>query len=132
MFTLHQQLEHDSIFVSNLSLCQVRLINHRELTWILLIPRVANISELYELSDMQQHELMVEIQKVSKMLKTHFPCDKLNVATLGNKVPQLHIHVIARRKDDPYWPNPAWGNPLLPYQPEEKTILINALKNAIA
>ena len=131
MFTLHPQLEHDSILVSNLSLCQVRLINHRELTWILLIPRVANISELYELPDMQQHELMLEIQKVSKMLKTHFPCDKLNVATLGNKVPQLHIHIIARRKGDPYWPNPVWGNPLIPYKATEQGVLITALQEAL-
>ena len=111
---LHPQLARDTIAVGDLSLCRILLMNDANYPWLLLVPRRSGLVELIDLSVADQTLLMTEIARVSRGLKLIAPCDKLNVATIGNVVPQLHVHVIARRRSDPAWPKPVWG--LLPPQ----------------
>ncbi len=127
-FELDPRHEQDSLFIKDLALSQLRLFNRSELLWLILIPRVANVTEFYELSTTEQALLSQEITFVSQLLKTHFPCDKLNIATLGNVVPQLHMHIIARRIDDPFWPKPVFGALHQTYSHEAAQALIQQLR----
>ncbi len=83
-------------------------MNDGEFPWLILVPRRAGASDIIDLGD-EQTQLMEELSLVSRALKDETRCDKLNVGAIGNVVPQLHIHVVARRKDDPLWPKPIWG-----------------------
>jgi diadenosine tetraphosphate (Ap4A) HIT family hydrolase len=83
-------------------------MNDADFPWLLLVPRRAGVSEIIDLGP-EQSMLMDEIALASRALKDETHCDKLNVAAIGNIVPQLHIHIVARRKDDPLWPKPVWG-----------------------
>ncbi|MFT6284338.1 MAG: diadenosine tetraphosphate (Ap4A) HIT family hydrolase [Arenicella sp.] len=108
-FVLHPQLEKDSELVIELDLCSVRLINDANYPWLILVPRVAYISDVIDLNDAQQQMLWQESALVSRALKHLFTPDKLNVAALGNMVPQLHLHHIVRYQHDVSWPKPIWG-----------------------
>jgi diadenosine tetraphosphate (Ap4A) HIT family hydrolase len=108
-FVLHPQLEKDSVLVAKLTLCSVRLINDINYPWLILVPQVAGISDIIDLSDAQQQILWQESALVSRVLKHLFTPDKLNVAALGNMISQLHLHHIVRYKDDISWPRPVWG-----------------------
>lgn len=130
-FTLHSQIEADSSLITDLPLCQVRLINNATYPWVLLIPRQDNIKETIDLSDEDQHQLMKEIAQVSKVVQSLYSPDKLNVAALGNMVPQLHVHVIARFKDDPAWPSPIWGKGGQPYDEHGQQTVISKIKQAL-
>jgi diadenosine tetraphosphate (Ap4A) HIT family hydrolase len=130
-FTLNPQLEQDSFYIGDLSLCQVRLMNHADNVWLILIPKIQETTELFELSTEQQQTLMQEITHISQLLKQHFPCDKINVGSLGNVVAQLHIHVIARTKTDRYWPKPVWGNPTIPYAQQARDQVIAELQQTL-
>ncbi|MDR9468855.1 HIT domain-containing protein, partial [Marinospirillum sp.] len=94
-FTLHPRLEADSIFLGQLPLCQLRLINDSRYPWLLLVPAQADRVEITDLSAEDYQQLWQEVHQVSEHLQSFFQPDKLNVATLGNLVPQLHLHVIA-------------------------------------
>ncbi len=107
-FALHERLEADTLAVTELSLTSVRLMRDANYAWLVLIPR-REATEIVDLSAADQQQLMSEIAKASAVLRAAVPCDKLNVAALGNVVAQLHVHVIARRHDDPAWPKPVWG-----------------------
>ncbi len=106
---LHPQLAQDTVRVGDLALCRVLLINDANYPWLLLVPRRPDIGEIMELTAADQSQLMGEIMQVSRVLKAITVCDKLNIAALGNVVPQLHVHVIARSKGDAAWPKPVWG-----------------------
>lgn len=114
-YQLAPQLQQDCIIIANWSLCDVLLMNDAQYPWFILVPRVAQAKEIIDLSDVQQQQFWQESAKLSKLLQDTFNPDKLNVAALGNMVPQLHVHHIARFKSDPAWPKPVWG--LLPAQP---------------
>jgi diadenosine tetraphosphate (Ap4A) HIT family hydrolase len=114
-FTLHPRLEADSHFVRDLPLSQLRLNNQQQAPWLLLVPRRAEIMEIYDLVVAERAQLIEEIALTSRVLKKMYAADKINIATIGNKVPQLHIHIVARFKDDIAWPNPVWG--YLPSEP---------------
>lgn len=109
MYQLHPQLEKDTIHVASLALCDVLLSNDSQYPWLILVPRLANITEIYQLSESQRQQLMRESCQVSELMQRLFQADKMNVAALGNMVPQLHIHHIARFKTDLAWPGPVWG-----------------------
>lgn len=132
MFTLSPQLESESTFIAKLSLSQVRLMNNAHFTWIILVPEIMNAVELMDLNKNQQQQLLTEINHISRILKQHFPCDKINIAMLGNIVSQLHVHIIARRKNDICWPHPVWGGPKLLYTEKQKTDTIQKIKNDLA
>ena len=108
-FKLDSRLESASAFITDLGLCQARLHKNINFPWILLIPREPDVKELTDLNEDQQIRLMKEISKASKVMQSLFCPDKMNVATLGNIVSQLHIHVIARFINDPAWPHAVWG-----------------------
>ncbi len=128
MFTLHPQLEQDTFAATALKLCTVRVMQCRDLPWLVLVPRLDGIREIIELSEFDQQQLMREISQVSRSLKQAFNPDKINVAALGNMVPQLHVHVIGRFMSDAAWPKPAWGNIAMQrYSEEEKAALLTKL-----
>jgi len=108
-WSLHPQLENDTTPVGNLALCRLLAINDAEYPWLVLVPRVPNITEIADLDPADAARLMEEIAQVSRVLKAVTGCDKLNVAAIGNVVPQLHVHIVARWKTDPLWPKPIWG-----------------------
>jgi len=127
MFSLHPQLATDCIVVGQYNLCQLLLMNDRHYPWFILVPQRENISEIYQLSATDQALLWRESADLSETLARHFSADKLNIAALGNVVPQLHIHHIVRYQNDPAWPAPVWGKlPAEPYsQSELQTLLTN-------
>jgi diadenosine tetraphosphate (Ap4A) HIT family hydrolase len=107
-FSLHPQLAADSHSVGDLALSLVVIIKDANFPWVLLVPRRPGV-EIIDLTPAEQTELMGEIARTGAALKEITACDKLNIAALGNVVPQLHVHVIARSKTDPAWPHPVWG-----------------------
>jgi len=107
-WSLHPKLHADAAPVGDLPLSRVLSINDADYPWLILAPRRAGITEIADLGD-EAALLMREIVQVSRRLKDVTRCDKINIGAIGNVVPQLHIHVVARRKDDPLWPKPIWG-----------------------
>ncbi len=108
-FSLHKQLEADSILLLDLPLCQLRLQNQKATPWLILVPRRADVKEIFDLPAPDRAMLIEEIVQASQALTELYAPDKINVAALGNTVPQLHVHVIARFTQDAAWPNPVWG-----------------------
>jgi len=122
MFTLHPQLKSDTFFLKKLPLCQLLLLNDQTYPWFILVPERENIEEIFELSSEEQSQFLKESVLLAQNLKSHFKADKLNIAALGNIVPQLHIHHIVRYKEDKAWPHPVWGRfPRDPYSDQEFT-----------
>lgn len=109
MFELHPQLAKDCEILGDFPLCMALLNRDGLYPWVILVPKRANITEVFQLSERDQLQLMRESNWVSQTMMTLFAADKMNVAALGNMVPQLHIHHIARFKTDQAWPNPVWG-----------------------
>ena len=120
MFELHERLAADTHNLGQSALCEVRLMNDRTWPWIILVPAVSGIREIYQLTADQQMQLLKESSALSKGMVELFEGDKMNVAALGNMVPQLHLHHIVRFQDDPAWPGPVWGTQApVPYTAEE-------------
>lgn len=110
-FVLHPQLEKDSVWVGNLLLSQVRLHTNAAWPWLILVPRIAaSKQELVDLTAAESLTIHEEIRKMSTCLRLLFQPDKLNIGILGNIVPQLHVHIVARYTEDPAWPGPVWGH----------------------
>jgi diadenosine tetraphosphate (Ap4A) HIT family hydrolase len=114
-FVLHKQLEADSLLMRDLLLCQLRLQNQRAAPWLILVPRRASVSEIHHLNQSDRAQLIEEIAQTARVVEKLYAPDKINVGALGNIVPQLHVHVIARFAKDAAWPKPVWGN--LPHEP---------------
>ena len=118
-YELHPQLAADTHPLAALELCELRLMDDSNYPWLILVPRVPNARELVDLDAAQRHRLTDEIDLAARLLRDAFRPHKLNVAALGNLVPQLHVHVIAREESDPAWPAPVWGRVAArPYSPE--------------
>src|SRR5258705_7858619 len=131
-WSLHSQLKKDTIDIGDLPLCRVLVIKDAHYPWLLLVPRRNNAVEIIDLDEVAQAQLMTEISRAAKALKEVTQCDKLNIAALGNLVPQLHVHVIARRSNDAAWPRPVWGvMPPLAHDAEEVQNFISALRRKI-
>lgn len=129
---LHPQLADDTAPVIELPLCEVRLMDDANHPWLLLVPRVADVTEIIDLDPAQRGQLAAEIDAACRALRSLFKPDKLNVAALGNLVPQLHVHAIARFRDDIAWPRPVWGAAnARPYAPEQLIERVNALRAAL-
>lgn len=126
---LHPQLEKDCIVLSKLRLSYLLMVNDSNFPWFLLVPDRKNITEMHQLRESDQQVLMMESVELSRTLQRAFIGDKMNVAALGNEVPQLHVHHIVRYKDDVAWPKPVWGFlPAKPYSDVERKIAIEKLK----
>src|ERR1051326_8372491 len=108
-WSLHSRLKEDTIDIGDLPLCRVLVIKDAHYPWLLLVPRRAGAVEIIDLDEVAQAQLTTEVSRVARALKEITKCDKLNIAALGNVVPQLHVHVIARRKNDVAWPRPVGG-----------------------
>jgi len=108
-FSLHPRLEADTVFLADWGLSRVLLMNDTRYPWLVLVPRRADLVELHDLSHAERMVLMEEIARAGKGLKTLIGATKINVGALGNLVPQLHVHVVARHPGDEAWPGPVWG-----------------------
>ncbi|MFN3349137.1 HIT domain-containing protein [Pseudorhodoplanes sp.] len=128
-WSLAPQLARDTVALGDLALSRLLIARDANYPWLILVPRRAGIVEIVDLAEDEQAELMSEIARASRALRSVTQCDKLNVAALGNAVPQLHVHVIARRKTDKAWPKPVWGAvPSLAYGDAELERFMQALK----
>ncbi|MGV8923393.1 MAG: HIT domain-containing protein [Thermomonas sp.] len=129
---LHPQLADDTVPVIELALSEVRLLDDANHPWLVLVPRIADVTELIDLDAAQRMQLTAEIDAASRALKALFKPDKLNIAALGNMVSQLHVHVIARFHNDIAWPRPVWGVAnARPYAPEELIERVQALRSTL-
>lgn len=129
---LDPQLASDTHPIASLGLCDLRLMDDANYPWLVLIPRVAEARELIDLDSARQVQLMLEVSHASRALQVLFRPHKLNVAALGNMVPQLHVHVIARQIDDPAWPAPVWGRvQARAYEPEALVQRVRDLHGAL-
>ena len=108
-FSLHPQFAADTVPVGDLPLSRVLLANDANYPWLILVPRLPALTEIIDLEENAQIQLLNEIAAASHALKDLTACDKLNIAALGNMVAQLHVHVIARSRGDAAWPKPVWG-----------------------
>ena len=131
-WSLHPQLENDTFEIGDLPLSRVLAIRDSNYPWLLLVPRRAGASDVTDLAEVEQAQLMTEINRVALALKDVTRPDKLNIAALGNLVPQLHVHIIARRTTDAAWPRPVWGAaPPAPFDPAEAAAFCEALRRRI-
>ena len=132
-WVLDQKLADDSVFVVDWPLSQLRLINDSRFPWLVLVPRVSNIEEIFQLSDEDQQQLLQESSQLATVLSASFRADKLNVAALGNVVRQLHVHHIVRYVDDCCYPSPVWGiGEAVPYQELELRQRLDELRSALS
>jgi carboxymethylenebutenolidase len=132
-FALHPTLAADCSEVGELALSRVLLMNDARYPWLILVPKLKDAREIIDLSREDQHRLMDEIARISAALQSVCDPTKLNVAALGNRVPQLHVHVVARFEGDAAWPDPVWGHgEREPYGEGPKRMLIKTLRAALA
>jgi diadenosine tetraphosphate (Ap4A) HIT family hydrolase len=131
-WSLHAQLKNDTIDIGDLPLSRVLVIKDANYPWLLLVPRREGAVEIIDLDEVEQAQLTTEVSRVARALKDITKCDKLNIAALGNVVPQLHVHVIARRTGDAAWPRPVWGVvPPLAHDAAEVQDFIGAIRRKI-
>lgn len=131
-FALDPRLEADTLFVTDLTLSRLLLMNDARYPWLILVPRRAGSIEIVDLAREEQLTLMGEIARASELLLAEPGCDKINVGALGNIVRQLHVHVLARRVGDPAWPGPVWGvGSAVKYEPEAARVRVEALRAAL-
>lgn len=129
MFTLDSRLQQDCLLVGDFPLCRLLLMNDASYPWFILVPRREEVCEIFQLDGADQRQLWQETSLLAETLKDTFAADKMNVATLGNVVSQLHMHVIVRRRDDAAWPAPVWGRqPARPYEDAQIRQIIDKLR----
>ena len=131
-WSLHPQLVLDTVPVGDLPLARVLLASDANYPWLILVPRLPGLVEIIDLEENAQVQLLGEVAAAARALKTLTACDKLNIAALGNQVPQLHVHVIARRRTDAAWPKPVWGvKPPLAYVKDQQAALLSSLRQQL-
>jgi len=131
-YHLDPRLAADSHPVASFELCELRLMDDANYPWLVLVPRLPGARELIDLDRDLRRQLTDEIDRAARLLRDCCQPDKLNVAALGNLVPQLHVHVIARFVGDPAWPAPVWGRVAArPYSPEALVERIADLRERI-
>jgi diadenosine tetraphosphate (Ap4A) HIT family hydrolase len=129
-FELHPNLS-EKFFIIDLPLCKVLLEDESNYPWIFLVPRRYNVSRIIDLKEIDQLQLLKELDQAQNILWKLFNLTQLNVAAIGNKTPQLHIHIVGRKSSDPAWPHTVWDHPKkLPYTTEEKQAIIHLLQSA--
>lgn len=131
-FTLDERLERDSELVTVLGLCQLRLMKDSRWPWLMLVPQRDGLTEIFELTPLDQTLLTFETNAVAAALKEATGASKINVGALGNIVGQLHVHIVARTEGDPNWPGPIWGHgSAVPYASGESPELLKKLIEAL-
>ena len=132
VFTLHPQLAQDCATVGELPLSRLLLLNDSRYPWLVLVPRRADLSEVFDLAPADRAALLEETCLVGEQLLRHCGGDKLNVGALGNLVPQLHVHVVSRSVGDPAWPGPVWGHSAAqPYDEKAREARLALLRGAL-
>lgn len=137
-FRLDPAFAAGSVFVADGPLCQVRLQDDARFPWLILIPRVPDVTEVEDLSPADRARLMDEVIVAGAIVRAlgrllDRPIDKLNIAALGNVTAQLHVHVVGRRRDDPLWPDPVWGRPgAQPWPEDQRAALVATARHACA
>ena len=130
-FTLHPRLQSDTALIADWPLSRVLLMNDARYAWLILVPRRAEAVELFDLDLVDRVQLIDEIARASQTLKRITFAAKINVGALGNLVPQLHVHIVARNPGDPAWPGPVWGHsPATPYDDAARDALMAQFVNA--
>lgn len=131
-FQLHPRLRQDCIEVGDLPLCRLLLMNDRRYPWCILVPAREDVTEIHQLDDADQIQLVRESSLLSRYLSRTFEAHKMNVAALGNLVPQLHVHHVVRQPDDPAWPGPVWGQGVaVSYTANELPPILEHLRKAL-
>jgi diadenosine tetraphosphate (Ap4A) HIT family hydrolase len=129
MAGIHPQLKNDCVLLGRFDLCYLLLANDANYPWFILVPDRDSIKEIYQLSEDDQGQLLTESSLLSGQIMQIFKGDKLNVAALGNQVPQLHVHHIVRYENDPAWPTPVWGKVAAkPYAETELAEIVSKLE----
>lgn len=132
IFQLHERLSQDCISVGRFELCRLLLMDDSQYPWFILVPERVGIKEIYQLSKPEQHLLMDESSYLAENLALLFHADKMNVAAIGNLVPQLHIHHVVRYQADISWPAPVWGRfASIPYKEGELAQLLAKLRSQL-
>lgn len=131
MFALHEQLAKDTFQIAESDLNLMLLMNDQNYPWFILVPKREDIREIFQLTQQDQYQLIDESSLLSETLMDSFQAHKVNVAALGNMVPQLHLHHVARYTTDPVWPKPIWGQiPVTPYQGTDHLAVADKLKQS--
>ncbi|MCF8494525.1 MAG: HIT domain-containing protein [Rickettsiaceae bacterium] len=130
-FKLSSILEQDSIFITKLELCQLRLMDNTHFPWVILIPERKDIVEIMDLKVNEFNKLNSEILQIAKIMKSVFNPDKLNIATLANIVHQMHINIVASFRSDGLFPKPDWGHVFNRYSLEKSKEIVYSLKALI-
>ena len=119
-----------SHYIFDLKLCSIRMIDNSNFPWIILIPKRKGVTDITDLKKNDRNQLMEEIFYCSNIMKKVFKTSRLNVEKIGNIVPQLHIHIIARKKTDATWPLPVWVTKAKMYKKKELSFYIEIIRNA--
>ena len=132
LFQLHPRLKQDCITIGSFDLCQLLMMNDSQYPWFILVPEKADITEIYQLSKADQHTLTQESSYLAENLAMLYNADKMNIAAIGNLVPQLHLHHVVRYQVDKAWPAPIWGKfAAVPYTHEQMTENIDRVKEQL-
>lgn len=133
MADIHPQLRDDCLILGHLGLCHLLLVLDANYPWFILVPDREGITEIHQLDEADQQQLMRESVLLSRVLETAFSPDKLNIAALGNMVPQCHLHHIVRYRTDASWPAPVWGRvPVKEYSQEALLRVAATVKQALS
>ncbi len=131
-FQLHSRLQQDCVVLGRFELCQLLMMNDSQYPWFILVPQKAGITELYQLAQSERQLLIEESSYLSENLAVLFQADKMNVAAIGNLVPQLHIHHVVRYQTDKAWPAPVWGKfNAIPYTEQQIIETISLVKERL-
>ena len=121
-FQLHPRLQQDCITIGRFELCRLLMMNDSQYPWFILVPEKADMSEIYQLTKPDRELLTEESSYLAENLAELYQADKMNIAAIGNMVPQLHIHHIVRYQTDRAWPAPVWGKfDAVPYTEQQIT-----------
>ena len=131
-FAIDPRLAADTHAIGALPFSELLLMDDARFPWVILVPRIAGARELIDLDEGDQRLLLGEIDRVARALESLLHPDKLNIAALGNVVPQLHVHIIARFAADEAWPSPVWGRgDRVVYGESERNVRIAQLRDAL-
>lgn len=131
-FQLDPRLAADTQVIGELTLSRLLLMDDARYPWLILVPRIVGARELIDLDSTDRHSLLTELTEVGRALEALVRPDKLNIAALGNVVPQLHVHLVARYVDDPAWPEPVWGRGMrVGYAPDARERRLTELREAL-
>jgi len=131
-FKLHPQLQQDCLAVGSFALSQLLMMNDSQYPWFILVPKRAEIREIFQLSEADREQLLRESCWLAQAMSKLYLPGKLNIAAIGNLVPQLHLHHVARYQTDIAWPAPVWGKfPALPYSEHAAQTRLDGIRHAL-